>query len=73
VLLGLFGGNVCCWFFEVAMCGVLSFKWQCVWLGLLGWQSLFSDLLGSNVCWVCYVAICVVLGLLVCNVCCWVF
>ena len=33
-LLGLLGGNVCCCMFQVAMCVVVCFRWQCVLLGL---------------------------------------
>jgi len=40
VLLGLLGGNVCCWVYEVAMC-VTSFRWQCVLLGLLDSNECF--------------------------------
>jgi len=40
VLLGLVGGNMYCWVFEVAKCVVVMFRWQCVLL----------DLLGGNVC-----------------------
>jgi len=54
------------------MCGVGSFRWDCVLLGSLG---------GNVCCWVFEVAMCVfvcfkwqcvVLGLLVGHVCCWV-
>jgi len=54
VVLGVLGGSAWCWtfrwqcmvgYFMLAMCGVCSFRWQCVVLGLLGgnpfrWYSL---------------------------------
>jgi len=56
----------------VAMCVVVSYRWQCVLFGILG---------GNMYCWVFYVAICVVvcfgwlcmLSLLGGGVCYWVF
>jgi len=50
-VLYVLSGNLCCWVFQVAMCIVGSFRWQCVLLGLLGVILC---------CWVFYVAICIV-------------
>jgi len=36
MLLGLSGGIVYCWVFQVAMSLSWVFKWQCVVLGLIG-------------------------------------
>jgi len=78
-LLSLFGGNVCYWVFEVAMCVVGSFRWQCVLLYVLcgkgfvksfKWQSEFLVLLSVKENFGSLRCQSVLLGLLGGNVCC---
>ena len=47
-LLGLLGGNVCCWVFQVAMC-VLCYKGAVCVVCSFRWQSVLLYVLGGNV------------------------